>query len=544
MSRHITTVHKNEDLVKKALQQPRREKLSMLESLKKMGIEKYNIEQLNEPKPKLIRQRTDQLESGDHNRISNVKVDLLVKCSKCKGFFSRLYYSRHQKICGESDIPVPLKISTMSKALRENIYLSEEFRHHVINKLREDKCGDMVRSDTRILEFGCILYDKIKRRVEKKVEIRKQVRSDMRRLATLFLHFKDQSYTSFYQNSSDMCRRENFLFLRKAIEECTTKEDSSLKASLKAAIYYLLKNLAKVVKGSFLMENRDLDARAMDDFITILEMCKDNIFGEATQKIHKDRQIKLRKPQQLPLEEDISNLRNYILKRINEIVNDPLLLIDASTYIELRDCTCARLTLFNARRGGEPARLLLNEWQEAEDNEWIDSERAGKIEDPIEKFLINSLKITYQMGKGNFKLVPVIFTNDTHKAMRKLVDPNIRDDVGILRMNKYVFPTTQGSDTHASGWHLIKSICDKIHLQNSSIITATKQRHRVSTIFASYDLTEGDRMAFYEHMGHGKDINENIYQAPPAIKELTKVGKHLSRIDNNSTGKLLFLISN
>ena len=71
------------------------------------------------------------------------------------------------------------------------------------------------------------------------------------------------------------------------------------------------------------------------------------------------------------------------------------------------------------------------------------------------------------MGKGNFKLVPVFFTQDRHGALKILSSTQIRCDIGISQKNKYFFPTTQGSDTHASGWHLVKNICNKISLQSS-----------------------------------------------------------------------------
>ena len=139
------------------------------------------------------------------------------------------------------------------------------------------------RTDLRILEFGSILCERIKRRLEKEVEIRKQVRSDMCRLATLFLYFQKHECTSFYGDSADMLRKENFTFLRMAIEECTTKDNKKLNATLNFALYYLIKNLSRSVKGTFLMENKDGDPRALDDFITVLELCKDNSYRANTQ---------------------------------------------------------------------------------------------------------------------------------------------------------------------------------------------------------------------------------------------------------------------
>ena len=41
----------------------------------------------------------------------------------------------------------------------------------------------------------------------------------------------------------------------------------------------------------------------------------------------------------------------------------------AKEYVDLRDSTISsRLTLFNARRGGEQTRLLLSEWEDAVNN--------------------------------------------------------------------------------------------------------------------------------------------------------------------------------
>ena len=174
--------------------------------------------------------------------------------------------------------------------------ISDEFRQHVLDKLREDDIGELCRHDRMIIEYGKLSYDRIKRRQEKQVEVRKAVRSEMRRISHLYLCFKKQNNVKhIVNNASDMLKRENFLVLKNAIQHYTTKEDQTLKASLKFSIFYLLKNLAKCVKGLHLMQNQDSDARSVDDFLTLLELSKNDVFGEAQQAIHKDRQVRLRK---------------------------------------------------------------------------------------------------------------------------------------------------------------------------------------------------------------------------------------------------------
>ena len=51
---------------------------------------------------------------------------------------------------------------------------------------------------------------------------------------------------------------------------------------------------------------------------------------------------------------------------------------------------------------------------------------AEEVTDPIEKQLLDQLKICYQTGKGNNDLVSVLFPKDTLPAMKILCDPEVR----------------------------------------------------------------------------------------------------------------------
>ena len=43
-------------------------------------------------------------------------------------------------------------------------------------------------------------------------------------------------------------------------------------------------------------------------------------------------------------------------------------------YTELRALLITRLTVFNSRRGGEPVKLTIDEYNKAKNNEWIDDD--------------------------------------------------------------------------------------------------------------------------------------------------------------------------
>ena len=139
----------------------------------------------------------------------------------------------------------------------------------------------------------------------------------------------------------------------------------------------------------------------MDDFICVLELFKDQVFGDATYQLNKDRQIRLRKPAALPLQEDVRKVWIYILNKLKYIAERSFEFIDIQVF-NLRNLVCARLTLFNARRGGEPPRLFLAEWEDADSSAWILQHPLSALEDEIDRKLAKNTKITYQSGKGNY----------------------------------------------------------------------------------------------------------------------------------------------
>ena len=136
--------------------------------------------------------------------------------------------------------------------------------------------------------------------------------------------------------------------------------------------------------------------------------------------------------------------------------------------------------------------------------------------------------IMYQTGKGVNHLVPVIVPDDTVASVHKISDPVLRKDCSVSEANCYLFPSTGNSDSNVSGWHAINSVCDKAGIPRSSV-TATKVRHLTSTMYVSLDIPESRRSAFYKHMGHSKQVNENIYQAPLAETEIREVGSVLQQ---------------
>jgi hypothetical protein len=481
------------------------------------GIFIYNKKQMKAPEPVYIKERHQTDDS------------CLVFVQHVMHFCPELYFKRHQKLCTAelAEQPTALPLGLMKEAL-DGVKLA--FKSNVMAGFINDEIGDICRSDEDIIYFGTKLYEKLEKKADKKQEVQKSVRADMRRIAKLYAEFKQLCTEEQTPNksSADMLIRSNFNVLTDAISACTTKEDKTLKAGLKSLMYYGIKNFAKITRGSFLVKNEDEKALEISKFVEVLELNQNIIFGDATYALNKNRQEKLRRPEQLPAEDDVARLKSYAVERIASLLEDPFKAWDGHDYVELRDLTVSRLTLFNARRGGEPARMFISEWNDAENSSWLDKSRL--MPDDPDRNLFQNMKVTFQTGKGNNHLVPVLIPQDLVKAMQTLTDTAVRSSSGVHNGNKYVFPSTQNSESHISGWHAVNKVCIDAKVENPRLMT-TKMRHRISTLYAALDVSESDRQVFYKHMGHSENININVYQVPLAVAEVRVVGSRLQQMD-------------
>ncbi|PIK51101.1 hypothetical protein BSL78_12013 [Apostichopus japonicus] len=422
LSRYIKLKHKDHQKVSGATKLPKSERDQMFASFKD-AILKHNTKQAKEENPVYERERAQTTSS-------------LIMCGLCNGFYSQTIFHRHKNRCqGESSrgaCAVPLSLMSVEEEV------GPKFRDNILAKFNDDAVGTICRSDQDIITIGKRLWKKTPRKQDKVIEVKKSVMCDMRRLSNLYLCFKskleqDQELSTQQGGSaSNMFNRCHFRKLQEAIESYTTKEASSeLKPGLKSGLYYLLLKSAKILKATYLMDGMDEKASEFDMFCEVFQLNKDFIFGDATiDALNRNRQENLRKPEALPLEADLKKIKAFTVDTISSMLSDCYKVWDSHAFKELRDLTVSRLTLFNARRGGEPSRLRISEWVDADNNSWISEDQIDKL-DPIGKALVHTLKVAYQSGKGNNHLVPVLFPKDCLVSMRKLTDKVCRRQCGI-----------------------------------------------------------------------------------------------------------------
>jgi hypothetical protein len=390
LTRHIRAVHKSEEQVSLLMGKTINSQRESFKQLRRKGILQHNISIAGKKGMKLMRERTSKHESG------------AVVCDSCSGVFNRHWFSAHIKKCKKT-------INRQPSAVAASVFFSpfnvnDDFKRDILSKFSSDDVGQFCQNDETIAMIGCKLFMKIKARKDKKVEVKRSVMTDMRRLVHVYKRFRDIRKESGSVNDNvavlDMFKRQHFNNLEEACSRYTSgDEENEGKSGLQLAVYYLLIKVAKIVKVFHLINNDDTRAQETSEFIDVLHYSKDSMIGGAIYHTNKNRNTKLRRVENLPQVEDVNKLKSYISTKCHQLLDDPYLQWTKSEFVELRDMACARLTLYNARRGGEPARLRISDWQDAQNQVWLDKNRLHS-KTPEEQEIISQSLVMYQTGKG------------------------------------------------------------------------------------------------------------------------------------------------
>ncbi len=72
------------------------------------------------------------------------------------------------------------------------------------------------------------------------------------------------------------------------------------------------------------------------------------------------------------------------------------------SFVTTPNTLVRRLTLFNGKGGGEPTRLTLVLYEECVKNEWIQKEDARWNDDTYVQWVMQEIKVAYQVAKGGW----------------------------------------------------------------------------------------------------------------------------------------------
>ena len=109
------------------------------------------------------------------------------------------------------------------------------------------------------------------------------------------------------------------------------------------------------------MQELDATSQQVVQFLQVLKSYEDEIFGDAYYDLNYRRNVSLRKPVNLPKDDDIKML----MEECTKIMSVDVFHYPHDSFVNIRSATATCLIIFNARRGGESVQLQHYQWQEA-----------------------------------------------------------------------------------------------------------------------------------------------------------------------------------
>ncbi|XP_078320218.1 uncharacterized protein LOC111112653 [Crassostrea virginica] len=534
LTKHLQRCHKNEEEVKSAMILPRPEKNRIFCNLKRQGIFKYNAKIM----------KSHELDTSSMTELMKERKQSdkeLAMCSLCNAFISKSLMHRHARTCyGARNTTLP-PIGVSLKVLKETEYPQDFI--NFIEKFHLDEVGLVIRNDEFLKKFGLYEFKHQSQSNFKFTEKMNALRSKLRRLARLFIHFKNIALNAGMEIKScdEIFRTETISLLDEAVSKMTQDSESGeIKSGLKVGLRSLILEVCNSIYLTFSLKLEKQKALEIMEFQQVLKLYWKRYFSAAQENLTNKKQSESRAPRRLPSDDDIKKLNDFIREEVQSIVKDVYTPMTLSLFCKLRNLLTCRLTLFNARRGGEAARLTLAEYNDALSGKWAKENVAGKLDD--EANMMCKLKCTYLHSSKKAELVPMIIPKDCWKGLDMLADHENRQFAHIHPSNTFIFANTGSSTDHVNGWQCVRNICEQAKVSRS--ITATDMRHYVATHYASLDVPQEERDFFIQkHLGHSKFINENVYQCPPAVKEMRVAGKFLTALDSHEvhSGKNTFI---
>lgn len=226
-------------------------------------------------------------------------------------------------------------------------------------------------------------------------------------------------------------------------------------------------------------------------------------------------QKKWNKPSLVPLAEDLTLLRSYLLDKAEKCrtaltgKSD-----DIKSFKLLQEICYIQLILLNRRRAGELQRTTVHTYTTN-----ISKNNTSEFDNCIsecEKILIRSFKRIVIKGKRGHG-VSVLFTDEMVKNTELLLKYR---NIFVPENNIYLFANTTST----------KAIYKHVRLagvKNPAALTSTKLRKHLATISQVINLSEQDLEQLAIFMGHTSDIHKTYYRLPSDVYQMAKVSKLL-----------------
>ena len=500
-------------------------------------------------------------------RVTNLSIGIQMDvdnknkrhCNDCKRAFSKKYYYRHKCVS-------KIKPKGLKKILMTSVKSNDSFNETVFSQFKETGPSEVCMHDPTWQILGLEEFKKFAVVENKERRAKVRTMTYMNNLAVLFKLFSTvASKEGVKVEVADMFKVKYCAYLKEALEVETIGK------SLKHMIIYALRTAADKLRGLYYVSDDEVSARDVEKVQAAKTTFVPGISKPLVEYFKKRREDNLRLPKNVPSQESMQTIKEYINKKTEEAISNGI--NESQDFVNLRRLTLARLVSYNGRRVSEPSYLTISAFEGSLAKKWIDERAVERTCSAEEKILFDKYFVAFVEAKNSSSKVDLIIPVSTVPAIKILCDEGIRKCSGVRSDYTYVFANVKHTKGAASGYHDVSNIVNRAlsRMEIKERVTSTSIRHFLSVLFDECEEADSMKKIFYKHLWHSERINkevsriyfllyqqmvENIdqiffnykrhpanvidyrtyffqvYQVHPAVKLIKSIGPFLNDVDN------------
>ncbi|XP_071579873.1 uncharacterized protein [Temnothorax nylanderi] len=517
IARHLESVHRNEEDVKKFAALPKGclERKKIIETIRRKGEFQFNTNKmLNDGKLHVVRR-------------PNIKFDKTANeygvCIKCHGFFSKNTLRNHVRKCVNVKHSKNRIITVLGRAIlgRINEIASQTLKKVIFPVLREDSITRLIRYDELIIRYGNKLCMKYKPQHQHDM-----VRNRLRTLGRFLKALKEinneiTDFASLYEPKYyDDCIKAVYQVARYNTE--TQKFEAAYTAF---QLGTLLKEVGELWRSQCIKNHDPVKKALVEDFLSLR---KEDFSHSVNKTVMETRAHMIRQKKEVaPSISDIKKLYNYVNSKRHEAYNILKEEFSYNVWLTLGQCTLISMQIYNRKRAGEMQRILLEDF--------YNHESLNEQSDPdLFKSLSNSAKaiarkyVRFQIRGKLGRPVPVLLHFDLLNCIQLFIQ--CRDKANVHPKNPYVFGV---KGFHKQRFKYLRA-CDHMRqfahecgADHPERLRGTLLRKHIATNCHKLKLTEVEVSELADFMGHKENIHKQFYRLPQKEADILNITKYL-----------------
>lgn len=518
IARHLESVHRNEEDVKKFAELPKGclERTKIIETIRRKGEFEFNTNKmLNDGKLHVVRRP---------NMKFSKKADEYGVCIKCHGFFSKNTLRNHVRKCVNLKYSKNRTVSVLGRAILGRIseIASQTLKKVIFPVLREDSIVRLIRYDELIIRYGNKLCMKYKPQHQQAM-----VRNRLRTLGRFLKALKEinneiTDFASLYQPKYyDDCISAVYQIARYNPE---TQKFSAAYTAFQLG--RLLKEVGELWQSQCIKNQDPVKKALVQDFLSL----RKEDFGHSVNKTVMETRAYMRrqKVEVAPRMNDVKKLYNYVNTQRRVAYDSLKEKFSYDVWLTLGQSSLISTQIYNRKRAGEIQRILLEDF--------YNYEGLNEQSDPdLFKTLSNSAKevarkyVRFQIRGKLTRTVPVLLHYDLLNSIQLFIQ--CRDQANVHPKNPYVFGI---EGFHKQRYKYI-SACDQMHKFASECgadhperLRGTLLRKHIATNCHKLKLTEQEVSELANFMGHKENIHKQYYRLPQKETDILNISKYLN----------------